>query len=331
MFINKKEKLENSTISTASDVNPILNKPKTVVAIENFPVHTMQADLNKTAAVENNTYSQNKNQASQELPVSNETKATPKTSIILFAIMAVFVFILIVGGGYYFWVTRIKNSSDIAHQPIEDPSVNETTDTQPEIVAPTLPVFSETQPNFLSLDIQNASPATLQENLKKIASEVVGMKTIKSIEFIITDQLNNPVNFADFTKKFGILLPPSILSQLTGSFSLYAYNDNSYPHFGFSASVKNNSTLKTAMIQEEGNLLNTFSPLFMTPNYDLKNATSFQSSLYKGTEIRYVNIPSAEAMSIDYSTSDNRLIIGTSKLTMRAIIDHYLATAQPTN
>lgn len=321
MFINKKENAE-------TPANPILDKQKTIVAIENFPVHTMETDLNKTDSGENiNNYSPPQNQTSQKSITLDKTEVDSKTSKMLSIVAAVFVFIMIVGGGYYFWMTRVKDST--VDLPVDQPIVNDTASTQPEVVTPILPAFSETQPNFLSLDIQNASLATLQEKLKKNATEVVKMHTTKPIEFIITDQLNNPVSFADFTKKIGILLPPSILSQLTGSFSFYIYADNSYARFGISAATKDAIALKIAITQEESNLIRMFEPIFLVPNYDSKSATSFKSSFYNGSEIHYVNIPSSEPLSLDYSISNTRLTIGTSKLTMRAILDHYQTATQP--
>jgi hypothetical protein len=48
---------------------------------------------------------------------------------------------------------------------------------------------------------------------------------------------------------------------------------------------------------------------------------SFNSSTYNANQIRYSNLDPASLLSFDYTVSDKYLSIGTSKESLRAIID----------
>ena len=77
--------------------------------------------------------------------------------------------------------------------------------------------------------------------------------------------------------------------------------------------------MKNLLLAEEVNLPDQLSPLFFTTGYQ-KNKP-FNTNTYKTLEIRFSNIISPEKLSIDYAILENKLLIGTTKATIRALID----------
>lgn len=346
MFNNKSDNAEE--ILNPSLINPIHKERalKAVVNIDDFPVHTMRSELKALALDKSKPEfivrkSASPMLASDTRPIENAPKNSHfQASIerdekdesrsnlgkIFLIITTVLILIIIVAGGYYFWMTRMNNTQNSPSTTI--PTSEETiTNSTPQQISPS---FSQNQANYLSLDISTMSASDIKETLKKYANQVSQIKDSGPIEFVVTDKMNNPVSFQDFSQKAGLVFPPDILSQLSQVFSLYIYTDNTYPRLGITILTKNNDTLKIALSQEEKNLPQDLQALFIDPIYKPGNATPFSSSTYGGGQIRYANIPPSVNISIDYTILNGQLIIGTSKNTERAIIDYVMKTLHPT-
>jgi len=346
MFEKKSDNNEKIPITDQSYLAGKSVGQKVAINIADFPIHTMKDELEELELKKNPA---NFMVAKKEVPLPVRNPANMinspqirsfQTSIkkdiepekkslskkIFLIVITMIILIIIVAGGYYFWMTRVKNSSNIDSQ-ISTNDAQQTipnnTDTQ------TLPTFSQSQANYLSVDMQNIDTAGLKETLKGYTDKVSQMKVTGAIEFIITDKLNNPVSFQNFSQKLGLTLSPNVSSHLGQTFSLFIYIDNSYPRFGLMIPEDNSATIKTALLQEEKLLARELEPLFLNPSYNLTTIPTFNSSVYNGIQLRYTNILSADNLSVDYAISNNHLVIGTSKLTARAILD-YLAKATAT-
>lgn len=245
------------------------------------------------------------------------------------------VILLVLGGAYYAWSTdsfssfstsRIisvlgigsspkdipDNDTDIP--PVEEPPISENSPVN-------VPKYSVDKPNYLSIDTENANKEKIGETLKKYANEINDLKLSTPVEFIAVDLQNNPLTFSDFAVKTGIKLSDSSMSQLENIFSLFIYSDKGIPKIGISIPAKNDAKLKESMQSSEKNLIEGVRPLFLSKEFSVDNK-AFGTSTYRQTSIRYKNLSTPQELSVDYSIINNKLMIGTSKMTLRAIIDY---------
>lgn len=262
-----------------------------------------------------NLYIKENQQKTPEQGKALEKKHAPglKKAFLIAAI--IFIILALGAGGYYFWLTRINSQEDIIEKiPLPE--------TQPESIE-TLPIFSLDKPNYLSLDIENANSQKIQTELKKYTGEVLKLNASGPIEFVITDAQNNPTSFQDFSKSLEITLPESVTTLLGSEFSLFLYADNGKARTGIAISTLNEEQLKINLAKEEGNLTKLFEPIYLGFQTLSEENKLFKTSLYENAEIRYFNIvPFNDELSFDYTTFNNQLIIGTSRMTLRTIIDY---------
>ena len=71
---------------------------------------------------------------------------------------------------------------------------------------------------------------------------------------------------------------------------------------------------------QEPNLIQSFSPLFLEESFQDSNE-NFDTSQYNNLDIRYKNLIKSPNLSIDYIFFEDKLIITTSKESIRAILD----------
>lgn len=242
------------------------------------------------------------------------------------AIIIIVLVILIGGAGaYYFIATKQKTSNITVTEPIVEPTPEPTPKPEPEpIVKPVpTPQFSTDKPNYLALNTSSATTAaaTIKDTLNKYSQDVTTAAVTTPIEFIVVDSKNNPLTFTNFASLAGIALPAGILSDLDKNFSLFMFNDNANTRIGLAIDTKNASALKSLLAKEEPNLAKDLAPILLSSNYTLAN-TAFGKSSYAGMDIKYQNIVSPEDLSIDYTVNTKQWLIGTTKMTLRSIIDY---------
>lgn len=246
---------------------------------------------------------------------SSEVKQHPhhiNFSKVFAGVIIVLVIAIIAGGGYYFWTTRQSTPEVVVIPPVIE------TETPPaELVAK----FLTDKPNTFGVDMAAATSATLKESLKNYAKEVADAKITTPVEFIVAGANGKLVTFKDFAKISGIAFSPVLAANLSDTFSLFIYNDNTVIRTGLVIDSKDLIKLKSLMTLEEKNLAKNISPLFLATDYTLV-AKAFAGSDYNGTTIRYMNIISPEDLSVDYAIRNNKLVIGTTKMTLRSIIDY---------
>ena len=64
-----------------------------------------------------------------------------------------------------------------------------------------------------------------------------------------------------------------------------------------------------------------FQNLFLESKVVLQKKYLYKESSYNGIKIRYVNISEPEMLSVDYSVDGNSWFVGTSKNSLRALLD----------
>ena len=183
-------------------------------------------------------------------------------------------------------------------------------------------LYATNLPNYFSIDVESTTTQqdivmglnTIVQNMKK--QDITG-----PISFIVTDKNSNPVSFHVFSILANMNIPQDILTSLEEGFEIYAYNDSTKGiRFGFVIDVKNAETLYTAILASETNLPKLFDIVLNGLGANVTEII-FNDNSYKTYPIRYYNLNEEESYSIDYSINNNRLIIGTTKNTIRAIID----------
>ncbi len=218
-----------------------------------------------------------------------------------------------------------KTTSEVKTTPNSESNNN--TQTVPETTPVATQTFSYSQdsPNYLFIDASYDSVDKIRSLMQQYIQKVAQEGYVKPVEFIITDETNAPMSFGIFSGKLGLNISQSVLLNLNNNFRLFIYNDGAVTKVGLTIDSKNDTALTKALLGEEKNLADELSPIFFTNDY--KKDKLFGDSAYGGAKIRYQNIISPENLSVDYTVYKNKLIIGTTKLTLRAIIDKINAIA----
>lgn len=230
---------------------------------------------------------------------------------ILFASIVVVAILALAAGGYYFWITR----KTPALPPIEEPPIEE-----PVIVEEPQGKYNTDSPNYLLVDTEkNFTPSAIQELLLNTGSEIKEENISEPVEFIITDTDNDPVAFSIFSILLDLKLSP-VLDSLDEEFSLFIYPDSDNIRLGLAVNVKDKDQIIATLTIKENTLINDLTPLFLNVTPEI-TSKAFQDSQYKNFDIRFVNLDTGETISVDYTLSEDQLIVGTSKNTIRAVID----------
>jgi hypothetical protein len=233
-----------------------------------------------------------------------------------FSVLSVVLLIALTAAGFHFFNNKSDPPEEEIIIPIEEPTQPIVTPIEKPIPTPKPTFsFSETNPNYLRVE----NGALIGDKIKSTMGQVSQEGYVPPIEFIMTDTQNKPITFKAFSELLSIKLSPLVLESLSDNFSLFVYNDLAGPKVGIAVESKNDTNLGKALAQEEAAMADEINPLFFNNNYN--KAKLFNSSEYGGAKIRYQNIISPEMLSIDYSIYKNKFLIGTTKLTMRAIID----------
>jgi hypothetical protein len=210
----------------------------------------------------------------------------------------------------------VKNTETKQNQPIE------TTPEDPN-QKPILS-YSETNPNYLRMEDANLDAdkmkTVLMQYMKKVSQE--GYKV--PVEFIVTNAQNKPIGFKAFSSLLGLKFSPALLALLGENFTLFIHDDTPAPRIGLAIESKDDINLVKVLLQEEKMLADEISPILFTNDYS--KTKPFESTEYAGAKIRYQNIISPDNLSVDHSVYKNKLIIGTTKATMQALINHFNKT-----
>ncbi|HBP00841.1 MAG TPA: hypothetical protein DD454_01305 [Candidatus Moranbacteria bacterium] len=229
-------------------------------------------------------------------------------------------------GGYYAWKNNLFSTKGTPVDENEEIAPeNETIPPEEEqiTITPISEKYSSEKPNFLSINIETSSPEDIKRVISDTANELSGLQSKSPFEFIITDSNNNPIAFPIFSIASNLNLSSELLINLEEQFSFYIHNDQGGPRIVMAIEIKNGKEVSAEMLREEPTLLDTLSFLFL-PEKPTTTKTTFQSSVYDGIDIRFVNFNADGSLSIDYTIYDNKLIIATSKSSMRSVIDKIL-------
>lgn len=240
---------------------------------------------------------------------------------IIFGFLGVVSLVALVGGGYYWWSTR---SSQAPVQPIVEAPIEQEIPSVPE---PEVPVrkYSEDKPNYLVME--NASGQTadsIKAILSKTAAEILAEGETLPVELVASDETNGQIPFGTFAAAAGFKFAPDFVANFAGGFSLFIYNDGGQVRLGLAAQVKPdkiaNGTMAAVVKKNEKVMADNLAALFLDSPYQL-GTNEFKDGKYGNTAIRYLNLNPDMNLSVDYAFSGNQWVVGTSKNSVRAILD----------
>ena len=350
MFDNKKEKASEtnpeSAIHTMRDdlkggQPPAGNVVNVTQNIPREPVSNPFSDSNQAAPKD--SWNKDEKKGAQK-EVSSLEKAEIKTphrglGKVLIVAVVISILLLVAAGGYYFWMTRMDSGS--SDMPMSDTSMLEETandgfpdqtiemtnemgesqnETQPSIETET-PDFSQDSLNYLSLDMQNSGAVEIKAALTEKAADVLRAAPSNPIKFQITDTLNSPVSFSDFSDKAGLSFSQAVFDQLGNDFKLYAFFENNTVRWGLEIAIYDSEKLQNALNVEESGLPKLFAVFYPEMAQAIPDNFIFNSSQYNGQKIRYANFYSSAGLSLDYTVSGKKIVFGTSRMALRSIWD----------
>jgi len=223
--------------------------------------------------------------------------------------------IIFAAGLYYFWLTRNDKEPEVSTNvpPIEVPK-------QPAVkIEPEMEKFSLDKPNYLRFNLMEAGTKSTLDLFSATAKDILAEGIGVPVEFVAVDENNNPISFQIFANIAGINLPKNIIANL-GDFLMYFYSDAGNVRMGMNIKMKENSGLVNLITKEEKNLPSDLASILLEPVIPEKGKI-FKNGVYKNFAIRYMNLDAQETISVDYAITNNLWVIGTSKNTIRAILD----------
>lgn len=270
-------------------------------------------------------FASKKDNSANKLPAEGKPQELKSQSSFLRKIVWTFSTLLVIAvfffAGYYFW-NNWKNSSDSGNisteepiQKTEEPKIEEPVNVEP------VSKYSFDKPNYLIIDVENPTYDNLKSVFAKTFSEIQSSGINKPVEFIVTDNKNNPIAFSIFNVISKAKLSSELLKSLNDKFYLYLYIDSGINRLGLAVDIIDQSKASTIIRSEERKLVEELLSLF-PENISLpKNKVVFKDNNYKGVNIRYFNLNENPISSIDYAFVGNQLIIGTSRSSTWMIID----------
>ncbi len=336
--VPKKKSAEKPAIAEAKTAAAA---PKTAIAVPFEPTPAASVEAKSAASpatppqvirpfVEKTAEPQGKKITEIPLPPKN---AAQKDSLgsgnaaykIILTVLTVLIIAIIGIGIYYFWTTRNSAAPVVVQKPAATPASEE----QPTVVqAPPTAKYSAEKPNYLPLNLATLSTNDIQKTLSDTAADLKDGASLLPYEFIVVDANNNPVAFPIFATAAKLNLSPAFLSSLGENFSLFFYNDRDNVRAGLSVDVKNKTAANAEILKQEPTFVPALTPLFLSATAETQTGV-FNSSTYDNYAIHYLNLNKDQTLSVDYALTDAKLLIGTSKDTLRAIIAK-LATAAAT-
>ncbi len=220
--------------------------------------------------------------------------------------------LLFTSGVVWWFFFRLPEKIEVVTPVVEVQVVPQITPEKPQD-----PPYSLVSPNYLSLDTESITPALFREVLKQPIDRIYQSNIGTPVEFLLTDKNNNPLAFSRFAYLMNLDLKPDFLATIGESFSLFLYNDQGKITLGLGLTI---TTDGVAYLSKDGFLPYAFRNIFFDALNVPKDA-SFRSGVYNTQPVRFVNIDAAQNTSFDYAIRDKNWFIGTSKDTLRAILD----------
>ncbi len=228
--------------------------------------------------------------------------------------------LLLVSAGAVYGYVSSRNTALPAEPAVEIKATLEVMTPPPAPQPAQAPPFSLIGPNYLSLDTETVTPESFRALLKEKGAIIQNAGIVQPVEFLLTDKNNNPVAFSRVAYLMNIDLSQPFLASLAESFSLYLYNDQGAMRLGLALSFGTVDGPTLFAKEREGAFPYAFRS-FLYQGMTVPREVSFRSGAYRDQAVRFVNIDETTQTSFDYALRGTTWLIGTSKETLRALLD----------
>lgn len=231
---------------------------------------------------------------------------------------SVLVIILLSIGGWYIWQKIADKPSipgELANSPLA-PAPEQSTPIEPSV-----PKYQSDQPNILSFDTETVTPEEIKSALLQAGQGIRKDKLSGAVEFLVRDQKLNPLALSRFAYLAKLELPAGILEALDEPFSIYIAIDGDRPRAVLLAYIKNQEAFSLELEKNENLLPPALDPLYLDMTTAPKRNLSFRDGMYLERPVRFTNVDAALGLSVDYAVRGKQWIVGTSKNSLRAVLD----------
>ncbi len=247
-------------------------------------------------------------------PVTRHTPAW-----MLYSIAIAVVCVVLGGGVWYFFFNQEKSASE----PVVPVDVIEKSSETNTNLPPKQAPFSLDNPNYLSFNTETVSSLDIRKTLSETAERIKTADIDVPVEFFVTDQNNNPLAFSRFAFLLDLNLDADLLALTQETFSLYVYNDDGRVRFGLALRFKTMEAATDLLTKTETDMPYALRALILEPGVTVAKKSMFRSASYNRFAVRFSNIDVNQNISLDYALDNNRLFLGTSKNTLRVLLDTY--------
>lgn len=307
--------LTEATNNEASPVVPVESKVPIKPPVSVLPVNKVPSPLSSlppfSPKIQNRpVFGENAYSGIHETPAMTAKQESPMKYIV-FGVL----FVLVIGGGGAAWyfLRYVPAHSVISEAlPADEPAVEAP-------VVSDLP-YALDKPNYLSFDVETITASELQEMLRVAGERMKVAQMTRPVEFLVTDKNNNPIALSRFVYLMKLTLPEPLMATLGNDFSIFVYNDKETTSLGLELAFTDVGVGGSVVKQKEATLPVAFRP-FLYTSVTVPQKAIFRSGVYNTETVRFVNLDTLGNISFDYVIRGNRWFIGTSKDTLRAILD----------
>lgn len=242
--------------------------------------------------------------------------AMDKKKVLFFAVGG----IIVIGASLSAWYF-LRPTVEEAPVPVET-SENISVSIGSEAPVVILPFVSEA-PNYLSVDTETVTALSLGTMLSQAGDKIIEAKMGRPVEFLLTDKNNNPIAFSRFVYLMNIEFGEELVASFEEPFSLFLYNDAGKIRLGLSLTFIDPTKSQKLLTAKERALPFLLREVLFQGSV-VPRESIFRSGVYQDQAVRFVNIDATQNISFDYAFREKRWFIGTSKDTLRAVLDKEL-------
>jgi len=252
-------------------------------------------------------------QSSQKTFFEKLTYLDRKTSIFITA--GFFFLVLVLGLLAWFFVVRNKESVSV-----QVPNESESVVAPPAEISVVVFPYATDAPNYLSIDIETITAASFSQLVAERGKQMMAAHMKMPVEFLLTDKNNNPIAFSRFAYLMNMEFSEDLLASLGESFSVFLFDDGGVIRLGLSLTLADQVKGAKLITQQEKSLPFLFRSLLFSDG-EVARTVVFRSGAYNADVVRFVNVDAIRGISFDFVLRADEWLIGTSKDTLRAILD----------
>lgn len=240
---------------------------------------------------------------------------------IIWLISGVVLLALFAGIVAFIWFRSNEAAPETPSAAPETAPAELSSDLNAAIAEPEAP-FSVGTPNYLLLNTETATPESIRAEVSDKGRRMLEFGMTEPVEFLITDQNNNPLAFTRFAFLADLSLPSDFLDVLDESFTLWLYNDGGTIRQTLAITSKGElADVQARAKADEALFPRALTGLFYGKEVSVPAKTSFREGSFNGMPVRYVNIDEEKNYSMDYFVDTGHVFVANSKNALRTTLE----------